>query len=275
MTKNESAREMTFLEHLEELRWHLIRSAIAIVLIAILAFIFKEIVFDVIILGPSQADFPMNRWFCLFGKEIFPKTDVLCINQNPILLQNIQMAGQFMAHIKISLIAGIVLAFPYIFWEFWKFIRPALYSTEQKVARGAVMAISGLFFLGIAFGYFLICPLSVNFLYNYQVTEIAKNDIQLMSYVSLIASISLAAGLLFELPVLVLFLSKIGLLTPEFLKKYRRHAFVIILIVSAIITPPDVFSQIMVSLPIVVLYEISIVISRRINKKLKEAAGSA
>ena len=273
MTANESNREMTFLEHLEELRWHLIRSAIAIILVAIVAFIFKEIVFDVIILGPSQVEFPMNQWLCQFGQNTFLKTDVLCINQNPILLQNIQMAGQFLAHIKISLIAGIVLAFPYIFWEFWRFIRPALYSTEQKVARGAVLAISMLFFLGIAFGYFLICPLSVNFLYNYQVSELAKNDIQLMSYVSLIASISLAAGILFELPVLVLFLSKIGLLTPEFLKKYRRHSFVVILIISAIITPPDVFSQIMVCLPIVLLYEISIGISKRINRKLKATAG--
>jgi sec-independent protein translocase protein TatC len=268
-----SNREMSFLEHLEELRWHLIRSAIAIIFIAIVAFIFKEIVFDMIILGPSQAEFPMNQWLCQLGQKFSFTRDVLCINQKPILLQNIQMAGQFLAHIKISLIAGIVLSFPYIFWEFWRFVRPALYTSEQKVARGAVLAISLLFFIGVAFGYFLICPLSVNFLYNYQVSELGKNDIQLMSYVSLIASISLAAGVLFELPVLVMFFSRIGLLTPEFLKKYRRHSFVIILIISAIITPPDVFSQIMVCLPIVLLYEISIGISKRINRKLKAASG--
>lgn len=269
MGKSESNTEMTFLEHLEELRWHLVRSAAAIVLIGIVAFVFKRIVFEVIILGPSQADFPMNRWLCMLGENTFLHTDVLCINQTPLLLQNILMAGQFLAHIKISLIAGIVLAFPYIFYEFWRFISPALYNKERNVANGAVLAISFLFFLGIGFGYFIICPLSVNFLFNYQVTELVKNDIQLMSYVSLISSISLAAGILFELPVLVLFLSKIGLLTPEFLRKYRKHAFVIILIISAIITPPDIFSQILVSLPIVVLYEISIGISKRIVKKQK------
>lgn len=274
MPKKDEHTEMTFLEHLEELRWHLVRSALAIVVVGVVAFIFKHIVFDVIILGPSQSDFPINRWWCWFGQNSFLHTDVLCINRKPIMLQNIQMAGQFMAHIKISLIAGIVMAFPYVFYEFWRFIRPALYSQEKQVARGAVGAISLLFFLGVAFGYFIICPLSVNFLYNYQVSDLAKNDIQLMSYVSLIASISLAAGILFELPVLVLFLSKIGLLTPEFLKKYRRHAFVLILIVSAIITPPDIFSQILVSLPLVLLYEISIGISKRIVKREHEKAGN-
>lgn len=274
MAKKESKQEMTFLEHLEELRWHLVRSAAAIIVIAIVAFSFKYFVFDVIILGPSKADFPMNKWLCMIGRDTFLRTDKLCINQEPIALQNIIMAGQFLAHIKISLIAGIVLAFPYIFYEFWGFIKPALYSKEQNVAQGAVITISLLFFLGVTFGYFLICPLSVNFLYNYQVSELAKNDIQLMSYVSLIASISLAAGVLFELPVLVLFLSKIGLVTPEFLRKYRKHALVIILIVSAIITPPDIFSQILVSLPIVILYEISIGISKRIIKKQDAEMGN-
>ena len=269
MTDKSVGGEMTFLEHLEELRWHLVRSAVMVILVGILAFIFKSIVFDVIILGPSQADFPLNRWLCTLGTQSFLKTDVLCINQKPILLQNIQMAGQFMAHIKISLIAGIVLAFPYIFYEFWRFVRPALHTTEQRVARGAVFAISMLFFLGVAFGYFIICPLSINFLYNYQVSEIAKNDIQLMSYVSLISGIALASGILFELPVIVLFFSKLGLLTPAFLKKYRKHAFIVILIISAIITPPDIFSQILVSMPLLILYEISIAISRRITNKQK------
>lgn len=267
MAEKSSNDEMTFLEHLEELRWHLVRSALAIVAAATLAFLGKRIIFDVIFFGPSQADFPINRWLCALGTKTFLDTQALCINQKPLILQNIQIAGQFTVHIKISLIAGIILAFPYVFYEFWKFIRPALYSAEQKAAQGAVWIISGMFFTGLAFGYFIICPLSVNFLNTYQVSELARNDIQLMSYISLISGISLAAGVLFELPVLVYFLTKIGLLGPEFLKKYRRHAVIVILIIAAIITPPDVFSQVLVSIPLLALYEISIGISRRVIKK--------
>ena len=260
--------EMTFLEHLEELRWHLVRSILAIMVFGLLAFIFKYVVFDIIVLGPSKPEFFTNRWLCYLGQE-FLSSDKLCINSSPILLQNIQMAGQFMAHIKISLIAGILVSFPYIFYEFWLFIRPALYAKEQNLARGAVLAISFLFFLGVFFGYYVISPLSINFLSNYQVSDLAINNIKLMSYVSLVASICLASGIVFELPVIVYFLSKIGLLTPQFLKKYRKHSLVVILVLAAIITPPDVFSQILVALPMLLLYEISIVISKRIVKKQK------
>jgi sec-independent protein translocase protein TatC len=267
---NDSVKnEMTFLEHLEELRWHLIRALLAVMLFGILAFLFKYFVFDVIVLGPSKSDFFTNRWMCFISQN-YLSSNKLCINSDPIKLQNIQMAGQFMAHIKISLITGIVVAFPYIFYEFWLFIRPALYSKEQKMARGAVLAISFLFFIGVMFGYFIICPLSINFLINYQVSDLAINNIKLMSYVSLVASICLASGVLFELPVVVFFFSKIGLITPEFLKKYRRHSLVVILVLAAIITPPDIFSQILVALPMLLLYEISIVISRRIVNKEKE-----
>jgi sec-independent protein translocase protein TatC len=260
--------EMTFLEHLEELRWHLIRSISVVLVLGILAFIFKTFVFDTVILGPSKADFFSNRWFCQLGQR-FINSDKLCINTKPIMLQSIQMAGQFMAHIKISLIAGLVVAFPYVFYELWLFIKPALYVKERNLARGAVLAISLLFFLGVLFGYYIICPLSINFLITYQVSELAVNNIKLMSYVSVVASICLAAGVMFELPVIVYFFSKLGLLTPEFLKKYRKHSLIVILVVAAIITPPDVFSQILVSLPLLLLYEISIVISRRVNKKHK------
>lgn len=270
MSADNPHEEMTFLEHLEALRWHIVRSAVVIIMVGIVAFLFKYIVFDVIILGPSSSDFIITRWLCNFGKHSFLNTTALCLNQDPIRLQNIQMAGQFMAHIKISLITGIVIAFPYVFYEFWRFVKPALYTTERKVARGAIVVISLLFFVGVLFGYFIICPLSINFLYNYQVSDQAINDIQLMSYVSLIASISLAAGVIFELPVIVLFFSKIGLLTPKFLKKYRRHAIILILVVSAIITPPDIFSQILVCLPLLLLYEISISISKRVTKKMNE-----
>lgn len=256
--------EMTFLEHLEELRWHIIRSALAITVFGILAFVFKEVLFDIILMGPSQEDFWTNRMLCELGHKV--NVIKLCINSNPLVLQNTMVSGQFSAHIKISIIAGLVLGFPYMFFEFWRFIRPALYQNEQQHAGGAVFYITFLFLLGVMFGYYLIIPLSINFLYNYQVSVIVKNIPTLASYISLVTSIVLASGILFELPVLVYFLSKVGLVTPSFLKRYRKHAIIVILLVAGIITPPDVFSQIMVSLPLLLLYEISILLSRRVEK---------
>ncbi len=259
--------EMSFLEHLEELRWHIIRSVLVITVLTIVAFSFKHFLFDIVILGPSKNDFITNRIFCHLGKIL--NMGHLCLNTKPIRLQSIEMAGQFMAHIKISLITGFVVACPYIFYEFWSFIRPALYEGERKMAENAVLAMSSLFFLGVMFGYFIISPFSVNFLINYQVSELAENNIRLMSYVSTIANIVLAAGVIFELPMLIYVLSKIGVLTPEFLKKYRRHSIVLNLIIAALIAPPDVFSQTLVALPMIFLYELGIIISRRVRKKLQ------
>lgn len=257
--------EMTFLEHLEELRWHLIRSVLAITVFAILAFVFKRIVFEVILLAPSTPEFWTNRMLCDLGQLV--NIQKLCINAEPMNLQNVQVTGQFIAHIKVSIIGGLVVAFPYIAYEFWRFIKPALYQKERQSARGSVFYITLLFALGVLFGYYLISPLSINFLYNYRVSEMVENIPTLSSYVGLVAAIVLASGVLFELPVLVYFLSRIGMLTPEFLKKYRRHALVVILLVSGIITPPDIFSQIMVCFPLLILYEISISISRRVQKQ--------
>jgi sec-independent protein translocase protein TatC len=275
--KDKNTQEMSFLEHLEELRWHLVRSAVVIILVSGVAFYFKTFVFDTIILGPSKSDFFSNELWCKFGHWLHDqwvklgregtRPDILCLNSKPIELQNIYMAGQFLAHIKISLIAGIVVAFPYVIYEFWRFIKPALYSKERKVARGAVSIVSFLFIIGVLFGYYVISPLSVNFLINYKTSETIENMPHLMSYVSIVASISLASGILFELPAIVYFLSKVGLVTPVFLKKYRRHSLVVMLVISAIITPPDIFSQVMVCFPLIILYEISIKISRRIEKK--------
>ncbi|MBN2481684.1 MAG: twin-arginine translocase subunit TatC [Bacteroidales bacterium] len=257
--------EMTFLEHLEELRWHLIRSVLAITAFGILAFVFKRIVFDVILLAPSTPEFWTNRMLCNLGQLV--NIHKLCINAEPVDLQNVQVTGQFIAHIKVSIIGGLVMSFPYLAYEFWRFIRPALYAKERQSAKGSVFYITLLFALGVMFGYYLISPLSINFLYNYQVSEAVKNIPTLSSYVGLVAAIVLASGVLFELPVLVYFLSRIGMLTPEFLKTYRRHAIVVMLLVSAIITPPDIFSQIMVCFPLLILYEISIRISRRVNQQ--------
>ena len=270
INEKDTAKEedMSFLEHLEELRWHLVRAITSIIIVAIVAFIFKNIVFDVIIIAPKSPDFFTNRMLCEFGNFIGIKK--LCINSKPLDLINIKMAGQFTTHIMVSLISGFIVAFPYVFWEMWRFIAPALYSNEKNVAKGAVFFSSLLFLLGVLFGYYIIVPLSVHFLGSYSVSGEVANKINLTSYMTTVASISLAAGVVFELPILVYFLTKVGLVTPEFLKKYRRHSLVLILILSAIITPPDIFSQILVSFPLIILYEVGISISRSIVRKQKE-----
>lgn len=265
--------EMSFLEHLEELRWHLIRSAVAVVILAIVAFVFKGFIFDSVILAPKTPDFPTNRWLCELGRI----TDIpkLCINSVPLKLQTVKMAEQFNMHIAVSVLAGLILAFPYIFYEFWKFISPALYEKERRNARGAVFYTSFLFILGVLFGYYVISPLSVHFLGSYEVSKDVISNPTLRSYVQTVSSVVLASGVIFELPILTYFLTRIGLITPDFLKRYRKHALVLILIVAAIITPPDIFSQILVSLPLIVLYEVGIVISRRVLNRAKQDSEEA
>ncbi|MGF1584655.1 MAG: twin-arginine translocase subunit TatC [Bacteroidales bacterium] len=262
---NKTMNEMSFLEHLEALRWHLVRSIMAIVVFAIAAFIFKDFIFSNIIIAPKTPEFFTNRSLCALGNMI--GIQALCINSEPFQLININMAGQFTTHIMVSLIIGLMLAFPYLIFEIWRFIGPALYEKEQQYARGAVFYISLLFILGVLFAYYVIIPLSVNFLGSYQVSQEVMNQINLMSYISTVSSIALAAGVLFELPVLIYFLTKTGLITPEFLIKYRKHSLVIVLALSAIITPPDVFSQILVAFPLMFLYEVGIRISKRIIRK--------
>ena len=256
---------MSFWTHLEELRGHLVRSFIAIFLLAIGAFIAKDIIFDYVILAPKEPYFITNRAFCYFSRLI--STPALCINQNPVEIINIELAGQFKTHIIVSLIAGIIVAFPYILYEFWKFIKPALHPNEKANSRGAVLVTSLLFLTGVSFSYFLIAPLTINFLGSYQVSSMVANQIALRSYITTVTMVTFATGLVFELPVIVYFLSRVGLLTPEFMKKNRKVAFILIIGLSAIITPPDVFSQILVGIPLYVLYEISIGISRRVNKE--------
>lgn len=267
MKKREDATytEMSFLEHLEELRWHIIRSALAIMLFAIVAFIMKDFIFNTVILNPRTPEFWTNRMFARLADLV--GTDALRINDTPLELISIQIAGQFLTHIWVSIIAGFVVAAPVVFYEFWRFIKPALYDTEKKYAGGAVFFTSVLFILGILFGYFLIVPLSVHFLGSYNVSGEVTNQINLRSYIGSVTSISLAAGVVFLLPIFSYFLSKVGILTPQFMKTYRKHAYVVMLLLSAIITPPDVFSQIMVFVPLFFLYEVSILISRSVVKK--------
>lgn len=257
--------EMSFLEHLEELRWHIIRSILAIVILMIAAFLFKDFIFNKVILAPKNPGFFTNRLLCNLGKILH--TDLLCINSKPFELINIKMAGQLTTHIAVSMVAGLIVAFPYVLWEFWKFFRPALYPTEKQHARGAVLAATLLFFTGVLFGYYLLSPLSVHFLTTYEISPEVTNQINIRSYIGTLSSICLATGLVFEVPIITFFLTKIGIITPEFLVKYRRYAVVIIFILSAIITPPDVFSQVLVGIPLLLLYEVGIIISRRVVKQ--------
>ncbi|MFP4017939.1 MAG: twin-arginine translocase subunit TatC [Bacteroidales bacterium] len=258
-------QELTFLEHLEQLRWHILRAILAIMVVAIVVFIMRNFIFNQVILAPKNSEFFTNNLLCRLGEKL--NSSNICINSEPIEIINIRMSGQLTIHIIISIVLGLIFAFPYVFWEFWNFIKPALYDSEIKHSRGAVFFSSLLFIMGVVFGYFIIVPLSIHFLGTYQVSDQVVNQINLKSYIGTIASVVLAAGAIFELPILIYFLSKAGLVTPAFLKKYRKHSIVLILILAATITPPDIFSLIMVTLPLVILYEVGISISKRIEKK--------
>lgn len=266
-----SEKEMSFLDHLEELRWHLIRSTLAVLLFGTLAFIAKEFIFDVLLFGPKKADFPTYRLLCKVAQTIGFK-ESFCFTELPFRIQSRTMAGQFSAHIWTSITAGFIIAFPFVLYEFWKFISPGLKIKERKSARGFILIASLLFFIGVLFGYYIVTPLSINFLGSYQVSKEVFNDFDLSSYISLVRASTLACGLIFELPILIYILTKIGLLTPETLRKYRKFSLVIVLILSAIITPPDIASQVIVTIPIVILYELSIFISKAVirNQNKKE-----
>ena len=270
MSANQQKDEMSFLDHLEELRWHLIRSVIAILIIATVAFIFKDFIFDVILFGPKQKDFVTYRWFCSISQTLGQGSS-FCIDDLPFRIQSRTMAGQFSAHLWTSILAGFIIAFPYIIFEFWKFISPGLYEKERKNARGFIFIASTLFFIGVFFGYYIVTPLSINFLGNYSVSSEIFNDFDLSSYIGLLRASVLASGIIFELPIIVYFLTKVGIVTPEFLRKNRKVSLVLVLSLSAIITPPDIASQIIVSIPILILYEVSILISRIVIRKQNQA----
>lgn len=264
MAKNNTG-EMSFMDHLEELRWLLVRSTIAILIGGCVAFAFSSYIFDEIIFAPKSGNFITYRFFCdLANKYDLDKS--FCIQELPFEIQSRSMDGQFSTDIWTSITAGFIIAFPVILWEFWKFISPALYDKEKKYALAFIVSTSILFFLGVLFGHYLITPLSLNFLGNYKISSMVKNDIDLDSYLSLVKTNAIACGLVFELPIVIYFLSKIGLVTAKFLRDYRRYAYVIILIIAAVVTPPDVVSQLIVTFPLVILYEASILISARMNK---------
>ncbi|MBA3682232.1 MAG: twin-arginine translocase subunit TatC [Bacteroidetes bacterium] len=267
-TKTEG-KEMSFLQHLEEFRWHLVRSALVIMVFAIAAFCLNDFVFDTIIFGPLRQDFISYKVLCSLGHKI-GAGDVMCMTIKPAHLQTLSASEQFFNHMWISFLCGIILGFPFVLWELWKFVRPALKNKEIGPVKIFVVIASVLFLIGIFFGYFLLFPMSYNFLINYQVSSsgIVQTQNTFDDYISLISTMTLVAGIIFEMPILVYFLTRMTLLTPEFMRKYRKHAVIIILIAAAVITPsPDVTSQMVVAIPMYLLYEISVFVSRWVMKK--------
>ena len=258
--------EMSFLDHLEELRWHLIRSTLAIVLIGCVAFLMKDFIFDTVIFGPKKPDFPTYGLFCKLSRML-GFSEAFCGDEPLFRVQSRVMAGQFSAHIWTSIWAGFIVGFPYVLYEIWRFISPGLYEKERKYSKGFILIASLLFFTGVLFGYYVVAPLSINFLGSYTVSEEVFNDIDLGSYISTVRASVIACGIVFELPIVIYFLTKVGLVTPEILRKYRKIALVLVLILSAIITPPDVASQIIVAVPVLILYQVSIYISKVVIRR--------
>ncbi|NOT75201.1 MAG: twin-arginine translocase subunit TatC [Cyclobacteriaceae bacterium] len=252
-------KEMSFLDHLEELRWHVVRSIVAVAVFTIVGFVAAPWIFENIIFAPARIDFPTFKWLCDIGNYL--GTESLCFPPFDFKVQSRYMTGQFTMQVLAAFVIGFIVAFPYVFWEIWSFVKPGLRQNEAKGSSGAVFAVSFLFILGISFGYFILCPMMTLFFSTYSISTMIQNEFDITSYVSTIVALVFGSGLLFQLPVVVYFMTKIGVLTPQFMRTYRRHAIVVILIIGAIVTPPDPLSQVLISMPLFLLYEISIFIS--------------
>lgn len=261
MNSDGEEKEMSFLDHLEELRWHIVRSVASILVGFVLAFVFAKWIFDNIVFAPAKPSFITFRALCRLGDYF--GTDAICVTQIPFKVQSRFVTGQFSMQFTAAFVIGLIIAFPYVFWEIWRFVKPGLYKTEQKGSQGAVFAVSALFIAGVSFGYFILCPMSMYFFANYTISDMIVNEFDITSYVSTIVALVFGSGILFQLPVAIFFLTRIGLVGPKFLRTYRKHAIIVILILAAIITPPDMLSQVIITLPLYVLYEISILISAR------------
>lgn len=258
---------MSFLDHLEELRWLLIRSTVAILVFAGASFFFVDYIYRDILFGPKNPKFITYQFFCNISSYFGFEDSGICNAEMPFIIQNTDMGGQVSFMIWTCITVGFIVGFPFILWEIWKFISPALYDKEKKYAIFFIVISSFLFFLGVLFGYFIITPLSVYFFGSFSASPEIVNEFNLESYTGMIKTSVLASGLIFELPILIYFLTKLGLVTPETLRKYRKYTLIIVLILSAIITPPDIISQIIVAIPIMFLYEVSILISGVVLKK--------
>jgi sec-independent protein translocase protein TatC len=264
--KSEAA-DMSFIDHLEDLRWHVIRSVIAILIGAIVVFIYSDFVVDHILFAPTRSDFISARWLCSLGHKIHIG-DTLCFPEVKATFLENTMTGQFIASFTLAFIGGFIIAFPYIFWEFWKFIKPALSQKELKKTRGVIFWVSLLFFTGVAFGYFILTPFMVNFYFNYKLSSQIVVMPSFSDYLENLVYTTVGIGILFQMPLLIMILARIGIVSGAFLRKYRKHAFIIILIAAAIITPStDPFSLTIVTIPLYLLFEASVIIASRINKE--------
>lgn len=262
-------KEMSFLDHLEELRWHIVRALFAVIFFTIFAFFSAPWIFENVVFAPARANFPTFQWLCSVG-QLFGAQG-LCIESIPFKIQSRLMTGQFSMHLVASFTLGLIISFPYVIWEIWRFIKPGLYVRERKYSRGAVFSISMLFLTGVLFGYYVLAPLMIYFLATYSISDLIVNEFDITSYVSTIVTMVFGAGVLFQLPVVIYFLTKMGIVSPALLRRYRKHSIVGILIIAAIVTPPDPISQTLIAIPLYFLFEISIVIASRVEKaKLKE-----
>jgi sec-independent protein translocase protein TatC len=264
--RKEDQAEMSFIDHLEALRWHVVRSLIAMIVGAVVVFLNMDFFFDRIVMGPAHNDFVTYKWLCSFSHKI-GMGDAMCMDDIKLKLISTEMSSQFMMSFTIAFVFGFIIAFPYIFWEFWRFVKPALTKKELQKSRGMIFWVTLLFFLGVSFGYFLIAPYTVNFFANFTLSSVIENNFRISDYIETITQLVLGTGIVFQLPLVVFFLSRIGLLTPSVLRNSRKYALVVILIIAAVITPPDVISQLIVTIPLWVLYEISIGISARVVKE--------
>lgn len=264
-------KEMSFIEHLEELRWTIVRALIGVIICTILVFLFKRFFIDFILFGPTSSDFVGYHFICSISEQVF-RTDTLCFG-NDLVIQNMKLQGQFVSHFQISFIMGFILAFPWVLWQFWLFVKPALHTQEVNSLRGLTFFAWLFFIIGNLFGYFIILPLSLNFFENYNLTTESslKNIYQLQFYISYITMSTLSAGIMFELPIFIFILAKLGVVGPQSLRDYRKHAFIIILILSAVITPPDIWSQFLITIPVYLLYEMSIFVASFVVKANKKS----
>lgn len=272
-TEVTASEEMTFFDHLDDLRWTIFRSLVAVAIFSIVAFIFKNFIFDQVILAQKSQNFITYRLLCMAADKF--SISGLCLQLPDVKLINLTMGGQFVTHVYVSIVVGFIIAFPYVSWQLWRFISPALLPNEKYKTRTFVFYISLLFFLGVLMGYFLITPISIQFLLAYNVSDQVANTISLTSWISFTSSMWFATGIVFELPVFVYFLTKLGILTPVYMQKNRKIALVIILLLAAIITPsPDMFSQSLVAIPLYILYEISIRVSISVIKQREKIIAS-
>jgi sec-independent protein translocase protein TatC len=266
--KGTEQAEMSFVDHLEVLRAHLFKSAVAIAIGAVVVGIYNKFFVRDILMGPTHDDFPTYGMLCRIGEVLHIQR--LCMKGIAVKMQSTAVSGQFSVFFNVVLIGGFIIAFPYVFHQFWKFVKPALTEKELKNTRGVIFWVSLLFFLGVCFGYFIIAPYTVSFFANFQLDTNIENRWTITSYLDTLIPLILGTGLAFQLPLAMYFLAKIGIVGSGFLKKYRKHAIVIMLIVAGVITPPDVLSQVIVTLPLILLYEVSIILVKKVEKQEQE-----